>query len=109
MKPSSPAWRAQSSSRPPRGPRAANRLVSICSPAPLNATLSSANVRVGLIATSDAMTKRSGGRVEALYEMGSAHDFGWHLQNRGRRDGQWVDLAMIVAWGGLIAWVLLHH
>jgi hypothetical protein len=42
-------------------------------------------------------------------ELGSAHDFGWHLQNRGRRDGQWVDLAMIAAWAGLIAWVLVHH
>jgi hypothetical protein len=47
--------------------------------------------------------------IEALDELGSAHDFGWHLQNRGRHDGQWVDLAMITGWVGLIAWVLFHH
>ncbi len=55
------------------------------------------------------MTDASAGRVEALDEIGSTHDFGWHLQHRGRNDGQWVDVAMIAAWGGLIAWVLLHH
>jgi hypothetical protein len=51
----------------------------------------------------------SAGRTGALDEMGPAHDFGWHLQNRGCRNGQWVDLAMIAAWGSLIAWALLHH
>jgi hypothetical protein len=64
---------------------------------------------VGLTEMGGAMTNASAGRVEALDEMGSVHDFCWHLQNRGRRNGQWVDLAMITAWGGLIAWTLLHH
>jgi hypothetical protein len=64
---------------------------------------------VGLKGLGGAMTNASAGRVEALDEMGSVHDFGWHLQNRGRRSGQWVDLAMITAWGSLIAWALLHH
>jgi hypothetical protein len=53
------------------------------------------------------MTKATGAeRVEALDEIGSVHDFGWHLQNRGGRGGQWVDLAVITAWTGLIAWIL---
>jgi hypothetical protein len=55
------------------------------------------------------MTNASAGRVEAFDEMSSVHDFGWHLQNRGRHSGQWVDLAMITAWAGMIAWALLHH
>jgi hypothetical protein len=55
------------------------------------------------------MTNASAGRVEAFDEMSLVHDFGWHLQNRGRHNGQWVDLAMITAWAGMIAWALLHH
>jgi hypothetical protein len=55
------------------------------------------------------MTNASAGCAQALDEIGSVHDFGWHLQNRGRRNGQWVDVAMIAAWGSLIAWALLHH
>jgi hypothetical protein len=58
-----------------------------------------------------ALTNAKAGHVDALDEAstGPVHDFGWHRQNRGRRSAQWVDVAMVAAWGGLIAWVLLHR
>jgi hypothetical protein len=42
-------------------------------------------------------------------ESGPVHDYFWHRRHRGRRSAQLVDFAMLVAWGALVAWVLLQH
>jgi hypothetical protein len=37
------------------------------------------------------------------------HDFKWHRQHRGRNNVQWVDVLMLLGWGALVGWVLLHQ
>jgi hypothetical protein len=33
------------------------------------------------------------------------HDFKWHRQHRGRRNVQFVDVVMVLAWAALVGWM----
>jgi hypothetical protein len=37
------------------------------------------------------------------------HDFKWHQLHRGRHNIQLVDVMMLLGWGALVGWVLLHQ
>jgi hypothetical protein len=37
------------------------------------------------------------------------HDFAWHRRYRGQYSAQFVDVVMVTAWLGFIAWVVFHH
>jgi hypothetical protein len=37
------------------------------------------------------------------------HDFAWHRRYRGQHSAQLVDVVMVTAWLGFIAWVVFYH